>query len=158
MRFVPVLVVCLLLLACDQKPTPVAAAPSATTPAAVPYQRFVPVPRQPDNVQGVPWSGAFALDTKTGNLCFTYGKGNFPKNWQGIPECFELFTDVPDSLATAPVAAPPAVPGASGNLPQGGGKSIDSDPNRKAIVSQFLDAAGGDTRKAAQMMRDAGWK
>jgi len=88
----------LFLAACDQKPTPLAATPC---PATTPYQRFIPVPRQPENVQGVPWSGAFALDTKTGNLCFTYGKSNFPKNWQNIPECVELFATVPDT-ATSP--------------------------------------------------------
>ncbi len=35
------------------------------------YQRFVPVPRE-GAPAGMPWSGAFALDTKTGQLCWTY--------------------------------------------------------------------------------------
>ena len=39
-----------------------------------PYQRFIPVARQPENVDGVPWSGAFALDTMTGQLCRTFDR------------------------------------------------------------------------------------
>ena len=39
---------------------------------AVDYQRFLPVSRQPENSPGIPWSGSFALDTKTGQLCWTY--------------------------------------------------------------------------------------
>jgi hypothetical protein len=54
------------------------------------YQRFIPVPRQPENVTGVPWSGAFALDTKTGQLCRTYD-GEFAEKWQALPSCLDIF-------------------------------------------------------------------
>jgi hypothetical protein len=62
-----------------------------TQPQAVkqPCQRFVPIHREPANVTGVPWSGAFALDTKTGTLCRTYGNRSkvikWKKDTQGNP-------------------------------------------------------------------------
>jgi hypothetical protein len=59
-----------------------------------PYQRFVPMPRQPENVQGVPWFGAFALDTKTGQLCLT-GAGDFGEDLK-FPSCFRLYKTDPD--------------------------------------------------------------
>jgi len=74
---------------CDQSPHPVAASKAA------PYQRFVPMPRQPENVQGVPWSGAFALDTKTGQLCRTYD-GGVTEKWDGLVPCIDLFNKYPD--------------------------------------------------------------
>ncbi|HWW16052.1 MAG TPA: hypothetical protein VN310_15430 [Candidatus Dormibacteraeota bacterium] len=49
-------------------------------PMKQPYQRFIPVPPQPENLQGVPWSGALALDTKTGQLCQTYPHEFVPSN------------------------------------------------------------------------------
>jgi hypothetical protein len=61
----------------------------------IPYQRFVPVPRQPADLMGVPWSGAFALDTKTGQLCLTY-PGNFPEKWNSLPQCTDLLKGFPD--------------------------------------------------------------
>jgi len=59
------------------------------------YQRFVPVPREPANAVGLPWSGFFALDTKTGQLCRTY---ETPKStdWDGIVLCKQLFDQYPD--------------------------------------------------------------
>jgi hypothetical protein len=56
------------------------------------YQRFVPVPRE-GAPAGMPWSGAFALDTKTGQLCWTY-KGmtnNSDAQWPTLPDCAALY-------------------------------------------------------------------
>jgi hypothetical protein len=66
---------------------PAAAQPSPSTGA---YQRFIPMPRQPENVTGVPWSGAFALDTKTGQLCRTYD-GGLDEKWSAITACADLY-------------------------------------------------------------------
>ena len=43
------------------------------------YQRFLPI--QPTNgmMEGIPWHGFFALDTKTGSLCRTVSYDVFPK-------------------------------------------------------------------------------
>jgi hypothetical protein len=68
-----------------------------------PYQRFIPVPRQPENLTGTPWSGAFALDTKTGQLCFTYNTN--VKGWDGLPQCLQLLKDYPDTQAATSSAA-----------------------------------------------------
>jgi hypothetical protein len=92
-----------------------------TTPAKQPYQRFVPVPRQPENLQGVPWSGALALDTKTGQLCQTYPhefdtsasppsspppktaeeflkkySEDSERGWHEVPLCKQLYDTSPD--------------------------------------------------------------
>jgi hypothetical protein len=68
-----------------------------------PYQRFVPIHREPANLPetsmfsskaGIPWSGAFALDTKTGQLCWTYHEGLENKgdnSWPHIPDCYDLY-------------------------------------------------------------------
>jgi len=92
------LTICLTLASCEQKdsraPT-LSQAQSAAKTQSVPYQRFIPMPRQPSDVIGVPWSGAFALDTKTGQLCLTY-KGNFKEQWASLPECVDLLTQFPD--------------------------------------------------------------
>src|SRR5208337_1322214 len=67
-----------------------------------PYQRFVPisvpVPREPINPSGLPWAGAFALDTKTGQLCWTYdiGPNRTNSSWPNIPYCSALFQQYPD--------------------------------------------------------------
>lgn len=89
-------------------------------PTKQPYQRFVPVPRQPENLQGVPWSGALALDTKTGQLCQTYpqtsdtttSSSSLPpetaeeylkqlskdseRGWHAVPLCKQLYDTIPD--------------------------------------------------------------
>jgi hypothetical protein len=61
------------------------------------YQRFVPVPRE-GAAAGMPWSGAFALDTKTGQLCWTYkgmtNDSNAP--WPNLPDCMTLYHSDPD--------------------------------------------------------------
>jgi len=63
---------------------------------AIPYQRFIPVPRQPENVQGVPWSGMFALDTKTGMLCRTYEVNTLSNGFSDLPMCEHLLLSYPD--------------------------------------------------------------
>jgi hypothetical protein len=67
------------------------------------YQRFVPVPREPQNIAGLPWSGAFALDTKTGSLCWTYKIENHTQNdvWPALQDCFDLYQQYPDEPAVA---------------------------------------------------------
>jgi hypothetical protein len=75
---------------CDNAPTK----PTVPEKPAA-YQRFVPIPRQPENLQGVPWSGAFALDTKTGQLCKTYDWES-TSNLQGLPLCTVVLASNPD--------------------------------------------------------------
>lgn len=55
-------------------------------------QRFIHIPGQA-NVFGIPWSGAFALDTKTGLLCKTYSLDN--ENWAHLPRCLDPYTKYP---------------------------------------------------------------
>jgi hypothetical protein len=62
---------------------------AATSQQPVGYQRFVPVPRQPENLTGIPWSGAFALDTMTGQLCRTYPMAD--SKWEALPLCHDLW-------------------------------------------------------------------
>lgn len=66
-------------------------------PTKIPRQRFVPVPRE-GAPAGMPWSGAFALDTKTGQLCWTYGgmTNNSNTQWPNLPECVKLYHSDPD--------------------------------------------------------------
>lgn len=74
---------------CDQSSPP----PQAP-PKPAPYQRFIPIQR--GEVSGVPWSGAFALDTKTGRLCLTY-EANFGNGiWNTLPQCPDLLKQFPD--------------------------------------------------------------
>ncbi len=68
---------------------------AAPVPRSNGYQRFIPMPRQPENVTGVPWSGAFALDSKTGQLCKTYD-GGLDEKWASLPTCLALFRSFPD--------------------------------------------------------------
>jgi hypothetical protein len=70
--------------------------PKAKTTAHVPYQRFVPIPAQGFFMNGVPWSGYFALDTKTGNLCLTVDDF-VPKDFPNTPTCTRLMMQWPDS-------------------------------------------------------------
>lgn len=67
------------------------------------YQRFVPIsvpiPKLPTNPTGLPWAGAFALDTKTGQLCYTYRiRENivFNESLLTLPSCSDLFRQYPD--------------------------------------------------------------
>jgi hypothetical protein len=65
-------------------------------PTKQPYQRFlpisVPIPKEPSNPNGLPWVGAFALDTKTGQLCWTYPIVNHTENvmFPSAPNCVDL--------------------------------------------------------------------
>ncbi len=67
-----------------------------------PYQRFVPIsvpiPKQPTNPTGLPWAGAFALDTKTGHLCWTYQvrQSVVDESLLTLPYCSNLYRDYPD--------------------------------------------------------------
>lgn len=76
---------------CEQKEQPRVAQPKQH------YQRFIPVPREPSNVNILllPWSGFFALDSKTGRLCRTYHMQT-NDDWNNIPSCFDLFQEYPD--------------------------------------------------------------
>lgn len=62
----------------------------------IPYQRFVPVPAPQAGMMGVPWTGYFALDTKTGQLCLT---SDFyaPEAFKKLPNCMVLKMDYPDN-------------------------------------------------------------
>ncbi len=91
MSSIKLLPICVLLLgcpACDRQQQP------QQPPKPTYQQRFIPIRREPQNVEGVPWSGAFALDTKTGQLCETYNLGS--DKWATIPQCFDLYKDFPD--------------------------------------------------------------
>jgi hypothetical protein len=80
--------------------------PHSTVPPAKPhYQRFVPLPADAFFVEGVPWHGYFALDTKTGTLCSTIKdrlmtrKLNFAgaSEWaNGVPSCEVILGANPD--------------------------------------------------------------
>jgi hypothetical protein len=88
-------VLCILLFVfqqpsgCDQQ-----SAPPQKPPKPIPYQRFVPIQR--GDVVGVPWSGAFALDTKTGKLCLTYEADFGNGIWNTLPLCSDLLKQFPD--------------------------------------------------------------
>jgi hypothetical protein len=70
--------------------------PPAATPAPQGhYQRFIPVNNPPAGMQGVPWTGYFALDTKTGLLCLTVDDF-IPKNFPNTPTCLKLMSEWPD--------------------------------------------------------------
>jgi len=71
----------------------------STTPApAKPtsYQRFVSVPAPQNGMMGVPWTGYFALDTKTGQLCLTSDK-HIPENFSDLPTCVVVTMTNPDA-------------------------------------------------------------
>jgi|SRR5271166_3843118 len=96
-KLFPALPLLLALWGCSQPQ----AAPLIVPPSTQPYQRFVPI-QQDDNVAGVLWSGAFALDTKTGQLCETYALDitrarSSEAAWlAGIPQCSALYKKFPD--------------------------------------------------------------
>ncbi len=62
----------------------------------IPYQRFVPVPSPQAGMIGVPWTGYFALDTKTGQLCLTSDK-HVPQGFEDLPTCIVVTMTNPDS-------------------------------------------------------------
>jgi hypothetical protein len=75
--------------------------PQPERPAAKPpYQRFVPVQALPYVVEGVPWHGYFALDTKTGTLCSTVKDRAFKgvSEWANdVPPCSQVLATNPDN-------------------------------------------------------------
>jgi hypothetical protein len=112
------------LCGCDQsQPPPHVLAPAvASVPKQVDYQRFIPVPRQPESLRGVPWSGALALDTMTGQLCRTYDEEvsleDGPKAfWATLPLCRSLWANNPESKQVSLAEAM--------KLPRSKGKSAD---------------------------------
>jgi hypothetical protein len=92
----PICVAFVLLSGCDHHGSHQAATKQ-------PYQRFVPIsvpiPKEPANPTGLPWAGAFALDTKTGQLCYTYQiRENIitSESLLTLPYCNNLFKQYPD--------------------------------------------------------------
>jgi hypothetical protein len=71
-------------------------APAPASKASPPYQRFVPIPAPQSGMMGVPWTGYFALDTKTGQICLTAEK-HVPPNFEDLPTCVVLTMTNPDS-------------------------------------------------------------
>jgi len=57
------------------------------------YQRFVLVPNPSEIRDDIP-SGALALDTKTGQLCYTVG-GHFTNELPAIDMCAQLYENHP---------------------------------------------------------------
>jgi len=92
MPSVKLMVICALLsccTACDWQSRPV---PQPKPP----YQRFIAAPREPSNLEDVPWVGSLALDTKTGQLCKTYEWSWRTNPWASIPRCLDLYKNFPD--------------------------------------------------------------
>jgi hypothetical protein len=76
-----------------------ASQPQATPIPKAHYQRFVPIPAVSGIVEGVPWHGFFALDTKTGALCSTVKDRVFKgsSEWANdVPNCSQLLAENPD--------------------------------------------------------------
>jgi hypothetical protein len=89
-----VLVIATMLAGCDSSQPQ-----SATPPAKTHYQRFVAIQALPYVMEGVPWHGYFALDTKTGTLCSTIKGRAFkgPAEWANdVPSCEQVLTANPD--------------------------------------------------------------
>jgi hypothetical protein len=72
----------LVLSGCAQREAP---APAGT------FERFVPVSSVPQGVAENTWSGQFALDTVTGQLCYTYVDPTAKRN--SIPICKDLLSN-----------------------------------------------------------------
>jgi hypothetical protein len=67
------------------------------------YQRFLPIP--PNSANVFPWSGDFALDTKTGTLCKTWPGQLTPitektEALTSLPQCLDLYETYPDQKAS----------------------------------------------------------
>jgi hypothetical protein len=67
----------------------------ATNPPIAQYQRFVLVPDTTKIGEHIP-PGALALDTKTGQLCYTVG-GPYTSGFPAIDMCTDLYRLHPDS-------------------------------------------------------------
>ncbi len=61
---------------------------SAESPETKTCQRFVPTNAESAK-EGVPWSGFFALDTQTGQLCRT-ADWQLQDKWKALPTCLSL--------------------------------------------------------------------
>lgn len=57
------------------------------------FERFVPVSSIPQEAGANAWSGQFALDTVTGQLCYTYVDPTAKPN--SIPVCKDLYSKKP---------------------------------------------------------------
>lgn len=82
-----------------QNPTPPKDFVPISEKGKKPSARFVPITWGPANLTGVPWSGAFALDTKTGQLCKTYSWEILGRKQDdllnSLPECLSLYQQYP---------------------------------------------------------------
>ena len=93
---IAVLAIAITLAGCDST------RPQSTTPPAKPqYQRFVSIATDGFFIEGIPWHGYFALDTKTGTLCRTIKFKVFPKGspieWANdVPSCNDILAANPD--------------------------------------------------------------
>jgi hypothetical protein len=67
----------------------------SATSSSTRYQRFVLVPDPSQISKDIP-AGALALDTKTGQLCYTVG-GSFTSESPSIEMCTALAKNHPDS-------------------------------------------------------------
>lgn len=76
----------------DPAPAP-APNPVATKPEPDHFQRFLPVAPPAQGSSGSALAGAFALDTMTGQLCWTYRvtESTTDKNLPNIPDCNYLY-------------------------------------------------------------------
>lgn len=100
MKLLVLLSVMALIPGCNhQEPTPAAH-------TIQPYQRFIPVHLEAgkqaipfEASAGLPSSGALALDTKTGQLCWTYphvdNKGDTSSS-PTLPDCSYIYRQFPD--------------------------------------------------------------
>jgi hypothetical protein len=71
--------------------------PAVVSPKPVYSQRFLPVPSPQTGMFGVPWTGYFALDTQTGQLCRTWdwgyiGNGKKVNDLDQLPTCLSLYS------------------------------------------------------------------
>jgi hypothetical protein len=82
------LVLVVLILGFFVTPSKSEKAPSIS--ASPSFQRFLPIPPQPQFMEGLPAADHFALDTKTGQLCKTYDWDIPRSDTNPIPTCRDL--------------------------------------------------------------------
>jgi hypothetical protein len=111
-------------------------------PQPVEYQRFLPIPENPTN--GAPWSGYFALDTQTGQLCRTTAIPAKLTPLDALISCISLSSH--DSIISASIFPPKATAAVLlkgkiiGYSYDGGKTMIPLDP-----VDEFIKKHGGST-------------
>ena len=77
-----------------------ASTPSQAIREDVLIRRFLPVSAPPKDMIGVPWTGFFALDSRTGQLCVTRNIRDKDPEWvTDLPECVELYSFSEKELA-----------------------------------------------------------